>query len=354
MLNKSLNALLLTSALVMPAAAQAANTVWTPSGAGGHSQTITRPSGTMASGACMLLSVVADGGSALTVNDGHSNSYTNYSTSGSSVYFEVATGVTSGSSSITITANGTNNVYTTYGVEIPSPCSVDRASEGTASGANPSAPSVTTTNNGDLVFGQIVSQTSFTRAIDPGTGYAGLVAANSGASAAGSYTNNTGTYRYYSEMEDETQTTAGAIAPAFVAASDSWYVGTIAIAPASSSSTPQCGTTVTPVVSSGKYVLQCQLNDNLTINNPSGLSSGGGDGFQFELQQPATEPGTAYTVTLGTAYNQSGHPGTNTLSGLSTTASQVDDFFGVSMPTFTNVWSGQRVEIGAALPNMGD
>lgn len=306
----------------------------------------------MASGACMLISAIVDPGATLTVSDGHSNTYGDHHASGGAVYFELATNATSGSSSITITANGTNNLYTAYGVEIPSPCAFDQASEGTTTGANPSTPSVTTTSSGDFVFGEIASQTTFSAALDPGTGYSGLDAINSGSTAAGAYTNNTGTYRYYSELEDKSQSTSGAIAPAFVASSDSWHTGTIAI---STSSPPTaCGSSVTPAVVSGMYVLQCQLSANLTINNPTGLTAGGGDSFLFQLQQPSTEPGTHYTVTLGTAYNQTGAPGTNTLGGLSTTANKVDDFFGVSMPTFTNVWSAQRVEIGAVLPNMGD
>lgn len=341
----------------MPVVAQAANTVWTPAGNPGSatgSLTITRPSGSMASGACMLISAIADTGSTLTVSDGHSNTYTDHHVSTSAVYFELATGVTSGSSSITVTANTGHNVYSAYGVEIPSPCSFDQASEGTASGSNPSAPSVTTTANGDFVFGQIASQTTFSAALDPGSGYTGLDAINSGSTAAGAYTNNTGTYRYYSELEDKSQTTAGAIAPAFVAATDSWYTGTVAVKTVAVAAPTQCGTSVTPAVSGGQYVLQCQLSANLTINNPTGLTSTGGDSFLFELMQPDTEPSTHYTVTFGTAYNQSGAPSTNTLSGLSTTADQVDDFYGISWPVFRNVWSAQRVSIGAVNPNMGN
>jgi hypothetical protein len=116
----------------------------------------------------------------------------------------------------------------------------------------------------------------------------------------------------------------------------------------------QCGSSVTPAVSGGLYVLQCQLSADLTINNPTGMNANGGDSFLFELQQPSTEPGTPYTVTLGTAYNQIGSPSPNNLSGLSSTANYVDDVFAVDLPTFANVWTSQRVEVGATLNNMGN
>jgi hypothetical protein len=217
------------------------------SSGGASSLTISRPSGTIPLGACVLVGVVADPTAIITVSDG-SHTYRHGPTIASNYIFSFMTlGTTAGGSTTTASSTG-GNLYallvdefdgcgtwmdaSTFNVQTSSVAS------GTTNGVTSS--SLSTISGNDMVWGYTASNSSST-SIAPGSGFIGGVAADSGFTAIGAYSS---TYKYANETEYAIEPTAGSYAATFTpGATDYFQTVAVALVPAGAPApTPGTGT----------------------------------------------------------------------------------------------------------------